>query len=415
MQGELEMIGTMLRELAQARGQAKISVLKRYNKEEIKTFLVYTYDTGFVYHIKPGPIEVMQCFDRTEPLHMDEITLLESLHRKKITGNVARDAVTRVASAHGLLIKLILARDLKCGVAATTINKAMPGLIPQFKAMKAKEVPLEKVVFPCYAQLKYDGVRLITTIKDNRVTFRTYNGKVVNLPKMAKTLVGYIDNVMLDGEITIRGGKMADRTSVSSMINSAMHGGRILEDKLEYAIFDCMSVGDFEATRCREPYTYRYRDAAAIVETIDSPLVAIARNQIVNSPIEVEALAKQLYTDKMEGLILKHPAHMYTFKRSKDWVKIKETKTADLTVLSVEEGKGKYQGMIGALVCSGKVEGQNITVEVGSGLSDAQRMLSPDYFIDETVEVKYNSVILNTKTYLWSLFLPRFVCVRFDK
>ena len=30
----------------------------------------------------------------------------------------------------------------------------------EIKAMKAKEVPLEKLKFPYIAQLKYDGVRL---------------------------------------------------------------------------------------------------------------------------------------------------------------------------------------------------------------------------------------------------------------
>jgi len=220
---------------------------------------------------------------------------------------------------------------------------------------------------------------------------------------------------MLDGELVIGGGKMTDRTSVSGMVNSAMHGGRILEEKLEYALFDSMSIGDFESCNCPHIYSYRYIDTKVLVQTINNPMVTIARNDLVSSPKEVEALAQQLYADGMEGLILKHPTHKYTFKRSKEWVKIKESKTADLIVVGAVEGEGQFQGMVGALACTGVVEGRKITVAVGSGLSTIQRETSLDHYDNLTVEVKYNSVIMDSRTGKWSLFLPRFICVRYDK
>jgi len=116
-----------------------------------------------------------------------------------------------------------------------------------------------------------------------------------------------------------------------------------------------------------------------------------------------------------EGLVLKYPEHKYTFKRSKDWIKVKEVKHADLRVVDIREGTGKYKGMIGGLVCVGEVEGHRVRVAVGSGLSDIQRSLDDIEFIQETVEVLYNTVIQDSVTLEWSLFLPRFVQVRFDK
>lgn len=281
------------------------------------------------------------------------------------------------------------------------------------KAMKAKEVPLEKLVFPMLAQLKYDGVRLITKIVDDMPTFYTYNGSTVPLPKLRDQIINaQLGTIMLDGEIVTQGGKVGTRPMVSGMINSAMHGGTINEDILDYAIFDSMNLRSFEARKCHEDYEYRYY--GAMMYANDAGLV-IARNQIVKSPKEVQELSEQLYRDGFEGLILKPKHHMYRFSRSPHWVKIKETKTVDLRCVDWTEGTGKYEGMIGALVCHGIVDGKNIKVKAGSGMNDNHRAANPNYYVGKTIELKYNSVIQDQRTGEWSLFLPRFNGVRIDK
>jgi len=283
------------------------------------------------------------------------------------------------------------------------------------KAMKAKEVPLDKLDYPLWAQLKYDGVRIITTIKEGKIRLRTYNGNDVNLPYMRDIFrASHYNNIMLDGEMVIYNGTMSNRTTVSGMINSAMHGGTINERILNYAIFDTMSIQEFESCNCNILYKDRYWKALDIITTIGMPLT-IARNIVVQSSKEVIELSEQMYRDGYEGLILKSVNHLYSFKRDKAWAKIKQTKTADLKCIDVTEGTGKYEGMIGALICEGIVEGKNVLVKAGSGLSDNQRARSFDYYINKIIEIKYNSIIKDTVTGKWSLFLPRFVHVRFDK
>jgi ATP-dependent DNA ligase len=281
------------------------------------------------------------------------------------------------------------------------------------KAMKAKEVPLEKLSFPMIAQLKFDGVRLITKIVEDMPIFYTYNGSEVPLPKLGQRILeARLGNIMLDGEIVIQGGKVGTRPAVAGMINSALHNGSINESQLEYVLFDGMHLYDFERQQCNLNYEARYRNTMYCAS--DAKL-QIARNQIVKSPVQVQELSEQLYNDGFEGLILKSLHHLYSFKRSKDWVKIKETKTADLICVDITLGTGKYTGMIGALVCKGKVENKDIIVKVGSGLNDNQRGICWSEFVGKTIEVKYNSVIQDQRTGDWSLFLPRFVARRFDK
>jgi len=283
----------------------------------------------------------------------------------------------------------------------------------EIKAMKAKEVPLEKLEFPLIAQLKFDGVRLITKIVEDMPKFYTYNGNEVPLPNLSGQLLdARLGNVMLDGEIVTQGGRVGTRPMVSGMINSAMHGGRINEGILDYPLFDSMSIEDFIARKCEEDYHFRY------VNTFERTITAglpIARNTLVNSIKEVQELSEQLYADGFEGLILKPKHHMYRFSRSPHWVKIKETKTADLLCTNTTPGTGKYEGMIGALVCCGTVEGKHVIVKAGSGMNDNQRSLTPYVYIDRTIEIKYNSVIQDQRTGRWSLFLPRFNGVRIDK
>ena len=406
------MIGLMIRELVTSPGAtAKKRILTKYDSAEIRQILKYTYNKEITYGVKPQPVSPINLFDRTEGLTAEELDLLNSLAARRLTGNAAHDAVNKSTR----LVKLILSRDIQCGVAATTINKAMPGCIPQFKVQLAKEVPLSQVKFPKWAQLKYDGVRLIAIVKNLEVTFKTRNGKVVNLPMFKRRIEdACLSDCILDGEIVYGSGSMSDRTSVSGMINSAIHGGLIDESKLEYVLFDYLTLNEFQGGYCHDTYIIRYNKVAKVVDMLSYP-ITLARHQLVNSADEVNTIVNQLYRDGMEGLILKDKSHLYTFKRSKDWIKIKEIKTADLVVHTWQEGTGKYEGLIGALYCTGKVEGKKVGVFVGSGLTDIDRLQPPEYYMNETIEIKYNSIIRDSRTGEWSLFLPRFVCIRHDK
>jgi ATP-dependent DNA ligase len=279
--------------------------------------------------------------------------------------------------------------------------------------MKAKEIPFEKLMFPLLAQLKYDGVRLITKIEDNMPKFYTYNGNQVPLPKLRdKLLAAKLGCIMLDGEIVTQGGRVGTRPMVSGMINSAMHGGRINENILDYAVFDSMHLDDFDFRKCAIDYQDRYAKTAIYALKAE---ITVARNTMMYKTADVQELSEHMYSDGFEGLILKPLLHPYRFSRSPHWVKIKETKTADLYCTGTTEGTGKYEGMIGALKLEGIVEGHDISVKAGSGMNDNQRASSPYCYLYRTIEVKYNSVIQDQRTGEWSLFLPRFNGIRIDK
>jgi DNA ligase-1 len=75
-----------------------------------------------------------------------------------------------------------------------------------------------------------------------------------------------------------------------------------------------------------------------------------------------------------EGLMLRRGASVYKAGRSDDLLKVKRFDDAEAIVVGILPGKGKYQGMMGALRVrlAGKRE-----FRIGSGFSDAERAEPP--------------------------------------
>lgn len=375
------------------------------------TAFVYAYSPYMVYHMKFN--EELGMLGEPTP---EMFSLLDDILDKTISGNKAKMMVRTFASNNGELIKLIINKDLRCGVSATTFNKVHPKSIAQFKVQLAKEAPIADLKYPLLVQLKYDGVRLIAINRDGKVKFYTRNGKLVNLPELRSDIEAIpAVNYILDGELTLTGGKMEERTKISGMVNSAMHGGTISEDHVVFNCFDFMSLSHWENIYCPDPYEVRFSLVREMIAQAISQRLRQADTYQAHSAEGVSEIYKGMIEAGFEGLILKQADHKYTFKRTKDWVKVKEVKTVELKCINIQDGTGKYQGMIGALKCQGVVEGKEVIVKVGSGLTDLQRGLPEAEFMFRNIEVKYNAVIRDSVTGEWSLFLPRFVMVRFDK
>jgi DNA ligase-1 len=115
-----------------------------------------------------------------------------------------------------------------------------------------------------------------------------------------------------------------------------------------------------------------------------------------------------------EGIMVKDPGALYELKRSHAWLKVKPVITMDLEVKALEEGTGKNEGKLGALVCEGVDNGRTIQVNVGSGFSDEQRdefWLNASSVTGELVEVMADAVTQNQDG-SYSLRFPRFVRFR---
>lgn len=128
---------------------------------------------------------------------------------------------------------------------------------------------------------------------------------------------------------------------------------------------------------------------------------------------DIDKAADKVWKVGGEGLVVRDPTSgYYPGKRNETMLKIKQGISYDLKVLSLQEGTGKYKGMVGALVCQFR-DGKTVTV--GTGLTNDQRKRWwSDFFYDEIVGkiVQIDAMTESTKGVLRE---PRFKGIRHDK
>lgn len=415
---------TILHKLRAEPGKIGKELILRKADTFDKEMFKFAYDMSKMYNLKFNHIN----WHTVKPLHDMDILVLNKLATKVVTGSAARELVEEHCKQYGDLVKLICNKDLDCGVSATTLNKVFgKSFVPVFEVQLATEVPIADVTLPITGQLKYNGVRVIAIIEDQGVTFKTRNGKEFKFPILAERLAPLRQaapyDFILDGELAIGDSKGTNHTDVSGIVNSAIKGTSInglIHYNLVFNCFDCLPLKEFYSQQCTHIYAARFEQLKNILVALYSinvehnKYVKLAETYEFDSREAIQAKFDAILAEGYEGLILKKWNHKYTFKRSKDWIKLKAIDTVDLVCTGVEEGTGKYEGMIGALECRGIVQGYPVIVRVGSGLTDNDRAKKASDYIDHKIEILYNTVIQDRLTGNYSLFLPRFVTIRGD-
>lgn len=324
---------------------------------------------------------------------------------------------------------LILKRGLDCGITSSSINKALPGTIPEFKVMlcqKFNTKTMQNIIYPAIAQVKMDGMRVLAFVKGGKVTIRSRSGKTLTTHgALDQSLSVFADggNCVLDGELLVLKKNSQEyecRKTGNGICNKAVRGTITEEDanRLVFVAWDVISEDSFWAQSGSIPYKTRFTVLSERIQTLSfnsafvSKLVLVKGIQ-VDDYYEVQKYYEMQLADGQEGIILKNSDSVYEGKRSKNNIKFKVENTADLIIEEVVEGAGKYSGQLGSFRCT--TSDGILSVNVGSGFTDSNRT---EYFTNEMVgqivEVKYNEII-NDKFDNKSLFLPIFVEIRSDK
>lgn len=314
------------------------------------------------------------------------------------------------ADAAALAVALVT-QNLKIGVTATTLNKVYgDDFIPKTGCMlgtSLDNVGPDKVKWPCIITEKLDGVRRIL-IKENGVCrFYSRSGHedtgLVEIQEEAKFLP---NNFVYDGELLAAGtfnNSIAHRQATNSIAN--LKGAKT---GLIFNIFDMVPIADFYAGHCDITAIERKIRLAATLN--DSSLSLIDEDwvrrmcafgieqelkHIAPVPIlgiagnirEVEPIVAEIWRHGGEGVMLNTSVGPYEVKRSKHLLKVKHVEEFVLTVVGMNEGTGKYEDSLGAIV----VEYKGSKVGVGSGFTDAQRIHiwnNPEQFIGRKVDIE---------------------------
>ena len=350
--------------------------------------------------------------------------LCHLLSTRQLTGDDARSAIELALSASTQTqwndwYRRILIKDLRCGVSEKTINKIVKNAVPLFECMLAhdganheKKVAGKKLLEP-----KLDGVRVLTIVDCEARTVVQYsrNGKeLVNFPHITEGLLAHIDDFdrsfVLDGEII--------STSFQALMKQVHRKSDADASDAVLMLFDILPLSEFKKGKSvlgQKRRTKFLQNFKAIFDKVGNigiiPQIEVDLGSAVGE-IQFVAFNKEAIDNGYEGIMIKDVDAVYECKRSVSWLKQKPFIEVSLTVLETEEGTGRNEGKMGALVCEGVEDGKTIKVNVGSGFTDQDRDDFWNCRVDgQVVEVRADAITQNQDG-TYSLRFPRFLRFR---
>ena len=351
------------------------------------------------------------------------IQKLIPLAKRAYTGNAAIDwlktTLESVTYKNAVILAGIVQKDMRCGVGATLVNKVWPKLIHEwpvalcsaFSKKLIDGLPWKSGVI---VQLKSDGARCNIVVENGAVTVFSRNGKPIETKGIFDSLAEDVNNVMIDGELLWRDSKgTASRSVGNGIVNKAIKG--TITDKeasgLYLTAWDIIDLADFKSGKGKK----KYEDRFVTLNNIFHDYIEISPSEVVYSYEEALVIYSKYIANGMEGAILKDPAEFWEDKRSKKNVKLKAEEDCDLEVTEwcFGEKDTKNEHRLGRIRC--KTSDGIIEVSVGTGFKDEDRdNIKPEDIVGRIVTVRYNMKI-QASDGTWSLFLPRFICIREDK
>ena len=352
--------------------------------------------------------------------------LCHLLSTRQLTGDDARSAIELALSAStekqwNGWYRRILIKDLRCGVSEKTINKVKKNAVPLFECMLAHDGANHesKVTGKKLLEPKLDGVRVVTIIDAVAKTATMYsrNGKVLeNFGHITDSIEANINlferSIVIDGEV-VSSSFQALMKQVHRKSNADAGDARLMA-------FDILPLTEFQNGKSVLGQKRRSNLLRSIKATLDKvgSIDIIPQKEVDLGSYVGELEFKQYNLDAIEagfeGIMIKDVDAIYECKRSVSWLKQKPFIEVSLEVTDVEEGTGKNEGRLGALVCSGVDDGKTITVNVGSGFTDADRIefwSSRDSLPGQIVEVRADAITQNQDG-TYSLRFPRFLRFR---
>lgn len=353
--------------------------------------------------------------------------LAEQLKTRRVTGNAALTAINYLRmnateAEWNLWYRRILIKDMRCGTSETTINKVAGRVneqyvIPVFSCQLAHDganheskIGGEKLI-----EVKLDGVRVITICyPDGTVNQYSRNGKeLVNFEHIKQQFVKHCkllrEPMVFDGEVM--------SSSFQDLMRQVHRKSDVEASDAVLNLFDIITLKEFQAGTGEYAQTVRSDSLRAWYNPIRDhlPNVRVLGQELVDlDTVEGQVRFKQINADAIaggyEGIMIKDPEAVYETKRSVAWLKQKPYIEVSLAVIGVEEGTGKNVGRLGALIVEGTDDGKLIRTNVGSGLTDSDRISywnNADNLIGRVVEVRADAVTQNQDG-SFSLRFPRF-------
>jgi len=259
---------------------SKKEYLKQFIENEIiKNLLLYTYNPYFQYNIKN--IKVKTKFKLNQKSEYKSlIHLLNDVLNKSINGDGAMEQLCIFIEnnkQYEKLIKCILSKNLKIGIAIKQINVVIPSLIPTFEVSLGVDFIKGRKHFDkggeWYYSRKLDGYRLIVVLKKNKIKFYSRVGKepVCNLKLINDELFKHI-NYFIDNKIEILDGELCvlnkDNSDDFKGIQTQFTKKNHLITNASFNIFDGLTLKEFSNQISDNIFSERYQKLKNVFDNI---------------------------------------------------------------------------------------------------------------------------------------------------
>lgn len=405
---------------------AKLAMLKECVDENplFHVLLDRTYNAKYNYYLRGfytediGEKELEECFS-------EYLQVLDALSTREVTGNAAKEMVEKLANKLNgrgqVLLNRTFSRTMDFGVNNKGINKVVPSLLPSNSYMRCSgfnKGAIQKWFNNgdgVIAQEKMDGMFVV--INPNEHYIRTRAGKYFNpdlFSQVWEDLKGAAGGgKVFHGEILTcdENGNINPREISNGILNSTLKKETYPGDYMIF-LWDCVSENSEYGIVDLTPYQKRFK---AVLEYTKDCSACFAVKSIEATEMEgIQHFYKEIVKNGGEGLVIKNLQAPWENKTSKFQLKMKQEVDVDLKIVGFHEGKGKYTGLVGSVIC----ESSDGLLQVDcSGMTDAMRdFISKNQaqLVGTIICVKANSIMEN-EAKKHSLFLPRFVELREDK
>ena len=352
------------------------------------------------------------------------------------TGNSAKLRVQNIlenlSAPEAQALSNIINRDLDCGIGVGSINKVWPGLIPEFPVMLAEKNTqknrdkfaknLEKSGGPIMVQTKVDGGRFIYVTGQGGFS---RGGNLLNVHGVFDYLDKEASGYVIDGELVqlSSSGGVESRQVGNGLYNKAVRGTISKEEasQLLFVVWDIIPIEVYFSESSKKPNRsdstsnkIRFNVLKNLINYLNKSghkNIKLVKNKEVQTLEEATEFYLSELNSGEEGAIIKDGGACWVNDRSISVIKMKAEIECTLRCVGTTPHE-KKAGQIGSLVLESSCG--ELRVSVGSGLTDEDRMKSPESYLNCLVNIKYNSVIKSTNKSTNSLFLPIFMGIRED-
>lgn len=381
----------------------KEEILKKNKDNDLLRYVLYfVYNPYIVTGLSDKKMNKNIAFREFVSLNMD---MMEYLKENNTGTDVdvyrVKSLIKRQPLELQVLYYQIATKNLKIGITAKTINKIFgKNFIPEFNVMLAdKYADHEEKVKEFIITEKLDGIRAVIIKENGKVSIFSRQGQLIEgLIDIEKEIEFLPDNMVYDGELLLINEKNLNSADLyRTTVREVRKDG--IKKNVEFYAFDMLPVEEFKNGKSTRGCYYRKGYLSNTLR--DLGLQYVKRLDILYTGDDKSKIAELLnIAEKQgkEGLMVNTIDGRYECKRSRELLKVKTFKTADVRVLEVIEGTNKNQHKLGAIRIQFEHNGELHECNCGSGFSDEERVNyfnNPELLIGKIVEVGYFEISSN--------------------